>query len=130
MKANELRIGNYVTEVTRSKNINGYQTWTKIWHIDTYQERVMLNNGRWSIFNDIDPTPLTEQWLLDFGFTQYGDWCSKSYISISIKYNKTTYMIDGMEDYIKHCEYVHQIQNLYFALTGEELTYKQPLVSN
>lgn len=27
----------------------------------------------------------------------------------------------------KQIEYVHQLQNLYFALTGEELTIKEPV---
>ena len=35
--------------------------------------------------------------------------------------------IKGMLGVIKpaECDYVHQLQNLYFALTGEELTIKE-----
>ena len=33
---------------------------------------------------------------------------------------------DGMLEYIP-CAYVHQLQNLYYALTGEELTISQTI---
>ncbi len=78
----------------------------------------------------IEPIPLTEEWLEKFGFSAYGYWYSKDWfsnmINVSIKHNKTT--IGDREEYevygIKH---VHQLQNLYFALTGEELTLNEEL---
>lgn len=88
---------------------------------------------------DIKPIPLTEEWVLKFGFEfvskqhQYGwfkdvldrqiCWCHSKEISIEFRtgqydeYQGTLIDVD--------CEYVHQLQNLYFALTGEELTLKE-----
>jgi len=80
---------------------------------------------------------LTEKWLLDFGFkkivydseeTGYGteydlvtDDFTLSYsddFSLSISYTKDLLAIIPNIDLFK---YVHQLQNLYFSLKGEEL---------
>jgi hypothetical protein len=76
----------------------------------------------------VQPIPLTEEWLLKFGFakTENGwlalDICNDwSYLywerlaGLELSVNK--YQIT-----MPHIKYVHQLQNLYFALTGEELT--------
>ena len=87
----------------------------------------------------IKPIHITEEILLKFGFEfrnnnkHYGwylsvsqnrvlSWCHSKEISLEFDtddyyYNNTLF------DF--HCEYVHQLQNLYFALTGEELTFKK-----
>lgn len=109
MKASELRIGNTVYSTIEETWILPYVIAIDISHCEVHPE-------------NYSPIPLTEEWLLKFGFNQYGDWYTKDSISVNIKINRTTYDIDGEEDYINHCAHVHQIQNLYFALTGEELT--------
>jgi len=72
--------------------------------------------------------PLTEEWLVTFGFhkssNQYFSIASFSYIE------HDAYGCNGGFGYCLHDErgifleikYVHQLQNLYFALTGEELS--------
>jgi hypothetical protein len=73
--------------------------------------------------NWIQPIPLTEEWFLKFGFESiYSGTC---YVQkrVEIAYNSMQgfYIImSGLK-----IEYVHQLQNLYFALTGEELTINQ-----
>ena len=76
---------------------------------------------------DIKPIPLTEEWLLRFGFEfdifyqkhTNGKiciyWCNKICLFSWCKSHR--------EDILRYeyPEYVHQLQNLYFALTGEEL---------
>jgi hypothetical protein len=78
-------------------------------------------------YNNINPIPLTEQWLIDFGFENIscGEW-QKGYIILDNEYtDKGIWNI--VEDYqcltiaVKH---VHQLQNLYFALTNKELSYE------
>jgi len=80
------------------------------------------------------PIPLTEEWLLKFGFTRqtapnnlpcsdFGRfriyWPSNSKnASLHFRPNET----EWFPFIINKIEYVHQLQNLYFALTGEELT--------
>jgi hypothetical protein len=82
---------------------------------------------------DLKPIPLTEKWLLDFGFTfKTEELGAKLYekqngISFlvfsdkghfSIVSGKTVMYID--RDFVSP-KFVHQLQNLYFALTGIEL---------
>jgi len=73
----------------------------------------------------IDPIPLDEEWLQRFGInTPTNDY----------PYHFTTYGIDYFYANGKlkaftlgvcwasfPCDFVHQLQNLYYALTGEEL---------
>ena len=93
--------------------------------------------------NEFEPIPLTEEWLLKFGF-DFEEWHDtdgfhyKGYKLISpTKYNPCFQIYTGedeateeerrfyFDDYpLKHITTVHSLQNLYFALTGEELTIK------
>lgn len=87
----------------------------------------------------IKPIPLTEEWLVRFGFERYKDYNEfiKEYgnkcdfilfdhktpvaQANDIKENQYYYWFHKT---IHIIQYVHQLQNLYFALTGEELTIK------
>lgn len=65
--------------------------------------------------------PLTEEWLEKFGLSP--DWTWKINEPV-----RGTIFQDGKAYGWNHnipLQYVHQLQNLYFALTGEELTIKQ-----
>ena len=68
--------------------------------------------------------PLTEEWLVKFGFEKDAeeDYC-KGDFCFRWQFDKLTLLCD-----IGHIQppllYVHQLQNLYFALTGEELKYE------
>jgi len=131
MKANELRIGNYVK--SNDVNMAPYFTVTASF--------LKQNENEMSWF--IDPIPLSQNWLEKLGFEKNKDnrWMrGKSRYAIfyfeyyatgedncmwRIEYHDTDY---GRNEY-KDCnqwgdviKYVHQLQNLYFALTGEELT--------
>ena len=105
MKANELRIGNWVLINTMITKINMARY---IGDID--DDKIIA-----------EPIPLTEEWLLKFGLkTGY----NHLFGFITKDYN--TYYLEDGEGYnitSKPIEYVHQLQNLYFALTGEELKY-------
>ena len=70
----------------------------------------------------INPIPLTEEILLKFWFEKKGDfWFVKSGIKIENRNNGFSYFRYLNEIKILS---VHQLQNLHFALTGEELTFK------
>ena len=109
MKASELRIGNWV-------EIQGLES--KIISVDTegciceneYCEDFENNN----ITQNLQPIPLTEEWLERFNWNPPKD--------IGVAFSLTTDEIHFVAgNYYKKIEYVHQLQNLYFALTGEEL---------
>lgn len=124
MNENDLRIGNYVkSEVNLRKKIKVLQIFT-----DSYQGdfgdgcrgAIMLSNS--------EGIPLTEDWLLKFGFRHHVNpyWLSSidGVIHIATTGNVEIKFFPGdgaVKTQIK-LKYVHQLQNLYFALTGEELT--------
>lgn len=112
MKANELRIGNYV-------DLGGMRNLYQI----TDEILGCLN---------LNPIPLTEEWLLRMGFEKKEDdlfIIKLTYNNNSIKYSKDyqtwVYYKDDNDagcNSIADCQYVHELQNLYFALTKKELT--------
>ena len=75
---------------------------------------------------------ITGEWLLKFGFaetTRYGEEkiYNRQIFEYSTMHKEITLEIEGVEDCISYdtgVKYVHQLQNLYFALKEEELTVK------
>ena len=124
MKANELRIGNWVS--------NYKDTPTQI--LEWTGNEAYLTEGRKAYgIKTSSPIPLTEEWLIKFGATQ-DQFDLEAFCLSSLTFDyyiiKNT-MLDGsiywMIDELRGdtcIQYVHQFQNLYFALTGEELEIK------
>ena len=69
------------------------------------------------------PIQLTEQWLLNFAFLKEnaGYLNNEIYIAKIDSVFCHPIMLFDCEDYLE-IQYIHQLQNLYHALTGEELT--------
>jgi hypothetical protein len=71
------------------------------------------------------PIPLTEEWLLKFRFEDRGPQPDSDELGRFTKYPIGLWIMDGSfitaGDFDVSLKYVHQLQNLYFALTGEEL---------
>lgn len=86
--------------------------------------------------NTVKPIPLTEKWLLNFGFKyrneERGDGCImdlendqwKYRISMGKAWQGKGWAYMGAPS-SQDMKYVHQLQNLYFALTSKELTYTE-----
>ena len=124
MKASEIRVGNWATNSIGEE----YQiTPATILHLSVDSATV-------------NPIPLTEEWLLKFGF-KHGATSKHRFIVFRIGATSESYIycndvkdgldigicIDefdetGLSTPVGHVKYVHQLQNLYQALTGEELT--------
>lgn len=103
MKANELRIGNYVWLVSKNK-------YYKI------QDGHDIDEGCES--EDFKPIPLTEDILLKCGFT----FCDMVYSFNGFEILNLKQSLEFFNhDYPIKLEYLHQLQNLYFALTNQEL---------
>jgi len=124
MEARELRIGNLIYDYN-----NRLITVIAIIKEDCYFIECNENHSKY-LLEDINPIPLTEDWLEIFGFKyDYGRW-EKEY------YNEYVFEIEKIPEGCilsincgeytegKPFKHVHQLQNLYFALTGEELTIK------
>lgn len=75
------------------------------------------------------PIPLTEDWLLKFGFEEkpkYSHpkyWKGNYFCNLNGEFYTNNESYEG-ETLSTNIKYVHQLQNLYFALTGEELEIK------
>jgi hypothetical protein len=82
-------------------------------------------------FNDSHkPIPLSEEELVKLGFEEFDGYWSKDDIDVVIHGDKFPIRIWGGESaphlsiyMAHHTQYVHQLQNLFHALTGKEITY-------
>lgn len=146
MNQNELRIRNLVTvnnpdnhpnlkgvilEVTsihESGNREGYTHGVGLKHINQIQNRYYETYSQFVRF--IEPIPLTEELLLKLGFEllNFDSYEFDGYKILALKCGKLQLTADSSNEYktIEHkylpiVLYVHQLQNLYFALTGVEL---------
>lgn len=117
IKANELRIGNLLND--REGNL------CKVFELGKNSILApTINKPTTKLPNE--PIPLTEEWLLKFGFI-YNDFINGYILDFE---DKTLLFMDNgldlclMNNESIDCEYVHQLQNLFFALTGTELELK------
>lgn len=134
LKANELRIGNLINVLNPN---------TDVWNIEATKGKTIMilqeKKGHHLLINNLKPIPLTEEWLLKFGFEETNakenldrEWCVDYEIencNFIINYNKTLNIFyfsfsNGINWINIEIYYIHQLQNLYFALTNEELEIK------
>jgi hypothetical protein len=109
MEAKELRINNYV-----KTDIHGIGIVSALSDLDLLYSR----NYNSLPMKYIKPIPLTEEWLVWFGFEKAlnGWWSDNELWSYK---NGKFYL--GANIYLSDATFVHQLQNLYFALNNEEL---------
>lgn len=111
MEANQCRLNNIV-------NYRG--------QITTLTKNEMVHFYRFSEF--YEPIPLTEEILLKCGFEKYseGNFVLGNFILSYLTTDENfefEYKVSGIDSWLlKDIKYLHQLQNLYFALTNEELT--------
>lgn len=106
MKAEELRIGNLVLKAPSSD----YSDWKEVSINFTYLKLILDNP------DDFKGIPLTEARFLKFEIVNFPFEIFKN--------SNGKYFIVFEDNSALFIEYVHQLQNLYFALTGEELSSK------
>lgn len=143
--AKDLRVGNLF------KGIAGLQT---VLAIEDNTERGKYNMDQYNGYShlilceengnqykpwEIEGIPLTQEWMLKLGFMVEESKCQvkTKILSIQVSNNDSLYFDDN-QWYISHewnnnnfqntfwnqPKYVHQLQNLYYHITGEELTLK------
>jgi len=116
MTANELRIGNLVDLGNRIAKV------IEINHLACVVVDLEETQDTIEDYDRTKPIPLTEEWLLKFGFKRNGKKLTFWKIDL-VEDEEGIFSFDESRIYID-VKYVHQLQNLYFALTGEELTFK------
>jgi hypothetical protein len=113
MKATELRIGNWV------KQPNGI---IEVFTVSDSDDEGDINSY---LEDEIEPIPLTEEWLVSFGFIDDKITFELKGFMLGWYRNDEFYYLPTNQINVRNkiqIKYVHQLQNLYFALTGEELT--------
>ena len=122
MKTKDLRIGNLVS-------LSGDLTLTiiEINSVYFYAKDKKGENFK-SSWADINPIPLTEDWLLKFGAKarfEHTEFIYSRFRLIWKEPYKYWYVIDSDSlSYLTKIDFVHEWQNFISILTGEELTYE------
>jgi ribosomal protein L33 len=131
MEVSELRIGNYIYKRSnRNEPLKvDIQLFTTVCRMPTFYK----------------PVPISEEWLLKLGFIKSDEDLfelslptdrSQELFVFEIWTRIETGMVinigvtqgshpDQTDVGLNHIKYVHQLQNLYFAITGEELEVKE-----
>lgn len=129
MEARELRIGNLVEYPNWSNNKD--KCIFEIGSISKLNDEITVTKGLIKISSKniyyFKPIPLTEEWLLKFGFdnTLAGIPSFHNGMFGLFWENCSLFLLtQGVCLEIPYIKSVHHLQNLYFALTGEELTIK------
>ena len=80
----------------------------------------------WIELDQFSPIPITPEWLERFGFEEIKHIDGYIFHTLSkekIYIYKGSTTLRGVP--VKHCEFVHQFQNLYFAYVGDEPKLKE-----
>lgn len=124
MEINEIRVGNLIQFFGATKKIEYISNNAVVWLNEAKEPRYSsmschVNIGRCT------PIPITADWLMILGFIHdseqeffnRGDIC----LSYSKDYEGYTLFVNHEYETGEPFKYLHQLQNLYFALTGKEL---------
>jgi len=109
--AKELMIGNWVT---RQSSGNEYQLDANGIHDAEMYPKIC------------SPIPLSKEWLTKLGFEETGDnltlFMGRTFYAHKMDKEGSKYFVSCPILDTAFCGYVHQLQNLYFALTAKQLT--------
>ena len=124
MKKEELMYGNkllFLNEVVTFSHISQIREDGIFW-IKTIESKIDSKSFHFK------PIPITEEWLLKFGFFKHNN----AYVLekpneniMNFKFSIWSDFTYNSSEFPVELKYVHQLQNLYFALTGNELIYEE-----
>lgn len=104
MEANELRLNNWVYHCNKEVQITIHD----LFDITIFEDDAFT------------PIPLTEKWLLKFGFEYNEQFDTYSLEDFTIR--RKDFVLCDIDIEVKF-EYVHRLQNAYFELKNKELCY-------
>lgn len=118
IQVNELRVGNLLTYKGRIITVDGVENDT-----DTYRETWLIwikGKGQAEPIADFAPIPLSPEILEACGFerTEYGFVKNAGWWAFEID-NNMVLILAGISHNIK---YLHVLQNVFYSLTGSELS--------
>ena len=119
LSSNELRIGNLVKKSGSNKS-----------YIITL-ERFWKHYNTADAFYYLEPIPLTEEILLKCGFVKEQNQNGRNRFELGLyivyletEHSQPSFHFKAMPDFfpeLTEIHYLHQLQNLYYSLTGQEL---------
>lgn len=123
IQAKELRIGNYLYYRDKESFLEVVSLGSRF---ETINERGLLYGS--DDIEEYKPIPLTEEILLKCGFEYSSkDWLELKYKNLIFNTDRSVNMsvvyLNTCNDWLE-IKHLHQLQNLYFALTGKELEIK------
>ncbi len=136
MQANELRVGNWIESNSKyvQFNYSSYPMGNEINRVIYFYSNKKGHDGEHNNLANLIPIPLTSEILLKCGFEIENSYSMKISIVdndyLLYDYRQSIILIieknPGAEFKIIFCPYnqtiyLHQLQNLYFALIGKEL---------
>ncbi len=103
------------------------------YRVESFEDDLLQKETSYKSLEELEPIILTPEVLEKYGFKQASDYLNRSVYykhhdkkSLKIDINILEYKVslfagDQKVDLPHHHKFFHQLQNLYFALTGEEL---------
>lgn len=130
----EFRIGNFV------QNLNGdIGRVTEIRSVVISGNRLVMTGGvadfgfgrRTPIYDpEVRPIPITKDWLLSLGFIENTEKSLLFKNEINFQFNDEGYFGCQIGSLQININYIHNLQNLFFVITGEELNYDKRALLN
>jgi len=129
IKASELKIGSLVARKNH-RNVDVIGIVRSI----TKEGTICLEQPDEEVFEDCDlyPVPLTNYWLTRFGIKNRGDhYLAPHEISLREENENSigwtvTLGLQSAFHLSRRISFIHELQLLFFALTGEDLSLKHP----
>ena len=131
MKAEDLRLGNWV-------KVGTVESTVEYLHRHTERPISLAGNLITNSEDQVEPIPLTEDWLRRFGFERVDHDSYHEYTIIKHEKGKSSWNYslrwhESSKNYgwcMHTIKSVNQLQNLFHALTGEELKLKDESNNN
>jgi hypothetical protein len=115
IEAKDLRIGNLVSAALYSNAII-------VESICSSNEDIYNRDTGEVPLHHIFPIQINDDWMVGFGFELFPwGWVKKSSNDFGVRINLRSYNYEVSGNSPVKIEFVHQLQNLFFVLTGEEL---------
>jgi len=119
MEAKNLRIGNFISDANASDSF--FAQVKKLDYSRCYYGQFH------SAYSDLKPIPISEEWLIKFGFVLVVKQGNQGEFRV-YQLNEITYNTNHGWWWKHHLtvqpKYIHELQNLFFAITGTELELK------
>ena len=126
IKASELRLNNYYNYQGKQYQVGSFDS-DSISPLVDCCKKVISNNKHFLNLKAlhfeglVEGIPLTEEWLVKFGLNTTDKFFECTNAEFKIGVLRDVFLYLGNKGMYLRIEYVHQLQNLYFALTGQEL---------